>query len=1075
MNRRGDQSSGATKRPTIDDLLDRAIEAINRGDKATAQQLARKVLTVDRDNPDAEDLLLAAPTETGEIRRLTIMFADLVDSTALSTRIEPEVYRTVVGRYKDLVRHTVEGYEGHIATMKGDGLLAVFGHPRAHENDVARAVHAGLTITREVARLSERVRRRFGFSISCRVGIHRGVVYLDKAQDDVYGLAANLSARVSGLAPPGTVVVSNAIERLVRNDFEIEARPAQAVKGIEELVEHHRVIAEKADPARIALGPIVGRGRELAYLDAAWAQAQAGTLATPGIGFLGEPGMGKSRLATACADLAEQSGAVVLALLGSPFHADAGLHPIRALLEQRCRIGRDTEREARLTLLDEEIRARSLDPAIVVPLLAPALGITGDTGHERVTAEGAKLYERITAAVRDYLLACLDGGPGVVLAEDLQWFDSSTLDIVKSILKTDTGRLVVMVTTRDRAPAADLPHMEWFDLAPLTAHETDALIDALNPTLTAGQRAEVRRRCDGVPLYIEEVVTKLDEQPTDASEWTRVPDTLYEPLFARLRGNSKTVPVIEAAATIGREVDRSLLMSVVPMADDEVNDVIDELKRAGVFLLGRAGSVRFRHELLREVAAELPPPSQRRLLHERVADALASSEAGPPDWSVVALHYHHAERFADAAGSYQRAAGDARRRGALSEARNHLTKAITHLERMAPGADRDEREITVRLRRGFLTSAAAGPTSQEAAADFERCLQLSGGNISAKVLATLSALFGYYMSRGDLPRAVQLLESTREIAFTRGPKWLQLANDVGFGTAAWYAGDFNAARTRFETLAAGYEDVDASAIESEWFMLYEPVASMHVVLALSRFVQGDFAGAESAFSSAQKRCEELGFPHGPFSLAYSHSVEIWVRCEAGQLDLAGERVDDIMQCAERYGFDAWQLIGAAERALVDAFTALASDPIDSANLPQHIETLSGFVQVMDALEVKPFLGAYDAVLAQLLMAVGEPAKARQQLDAALRRSDEIGIRFLDAELLRLRARTGDGADRDADLRAAIQLASEQGAAIFQLRAATDYFEVAEEHDSAEVLRDALHRFPDESTWPELTRAQAMLR
>src|SRR6185312_14625244 len=153
-------------------------------------------------NAEAEDLL-AAPSDPGEIRRLTIRFADLVDSTVLSTRVEPETYRLLVGRYREQVRRAVNRYEGHIGSTAGDGLLAVFGHPIAHEDDVRRAVHVGLEITREVARLSEQAQRRFAVEINVRVGVHRGLVYLDTAQDEVYGLAANLAARVSSLAPPG--------------------------------------------------------------------------------------------------------------------------------------------------------------------------------------------------------------------------------------------------------------------------------------------------------------------------------------------------------------------------------------------------------------------------------------------------------------------------------------------------------------------------------------------------------------------------------------------------------------------------------------------------------------------------------------------------------------------------------------------------------------------------------------------------------------------------------------------------------------------------------------------------------
>jgi class 3 adenylate cyclase len=377
---RRDQGHNRTvsARPSIDELLDRAVNAINDGDRATADALAGRVLEVDRGNADAEELL-AAPMDSGEIRRITIMFADLVDSTALSTRLEPEVYRTVVGRYRDEVLRTVNRYEGHVGSTKGDGLLAVFGHPHAHEDDVQRAVQTGLDVTREVATLSQRVRRRFGFDIDVRVGIHRGLVYLDTKQDDVYGLAANLAARMCSLADPGTVVVSEAVRRLVHGRFELQGLAPRTVKGVDGPLNHYRVVDE-SELARIARGPVVGRQDEIAYLEEIWAQATAGTSPTPGVVFCGDAGIGKSRLASEAVDLAKRSNALILELFGSPFHTDIGLRPVRRLLERRCDIGRGSDVTERLRRLETEIRERSLDPATMLPLLAPVLGIAPQSG-----------------------------------------------------------------------------------------------------------------------------------------------------------------------------------------------------------------------------------------------------------------------------------------------------------------------------------------------------------------------------------------------------------------------------------------------------------------------------------------------------------------------------------------------------------------------------------------------------------------------------------------------------------------------------------------------------------------------
>jgi class 3 adenylate cyclase/tetratricopeptide (TPR) repeat protein len=1058
---------------TIDELLDRAVQAINSGDRATASALAEQVLTLDRANQDAEDLLAAPTAGTNEMRRLTILFADVVDSTALSTRVEPETYYRVIGRYRRHVNEIVNRYEGHIFSTKGDGLLAVFGHPKAHENDVRRAVQAGLDITREVAGFSERVRTRFGFDISVRVGVHRGLVYLDVAHDDVYGLGANLASRVSGLAPPGSVVVSEAIAPLVRNYFELEFRPAQPVKGVDEPLEHYQVLGERVMLTRIPLGPLVGRDRELEYLRSAWTNAESGSLSTPGVGLVGEAGMGKSRLATVAVDLAEQSGRPVLALMGSPFHTDAGLYPIRALLEQHCGIERSTEQAERLRLLENEVRARGLEPESAVPLLAPVLGIAAEHGYQPARAEGGRLYEQIIEAIIGYLLACVGGGPAVVLAEDLQWFDPSTLKVVESLLRTSTGRLLVVLTGRDIASLPNIAELTTFQLAPLTSDETDELITALDPMLSDDDRAEVARRCDGVPLYLEEVVTKLHEQPTDGARWVRVPDALYEPLFSRLRASDTTIQVVEAAATIGRDFDHAILASVVDMTESDLGEAIHKLEAARVFEPTAIDSWRFRHELLREVAYELPPPTVRRTLHSRVADTLVDG-SDHPDWHLVALQYEHAERFEEAANAYQQAAHDARHRGALDDARAYLTRAIAQIERAAPGPARARREVRLRLRRGFLASAAEGTASSQAALDFERCLQLAQTDLhEAELFSTLTALWAYYLPRGDLRRTLQVAESIRGQG-SRANRWFHPVNEAGFGMVAWYSGDFADARSALEQTTAAVAGTERTDFESVWFVPNDPIAGIHTHLALARFVQGDLDGCDEQLVETERRVADLDFPQGPFSHDYERCYETWMRIEAGQLDRAADIVKKLKTDAARHGFDFWVVIAAAQRATINALKALSASAVGPDQLQVHIDTMAMLVQSWRQAESKLFVTFYDGVLARLLTAAGRPDEARMRLDTALQLGKETDVNFYRAELLRLRAHTADDADaRDADLRAAIDTARVQSASIFELRAAIDAFELHGE-SSKETLIEAISRFPLESGWPELRRARALL-
>lgn len=1051
---------------SVDDLLDRAVEAINRGDRPTADALAEQVLAVDASNLEAGELL-AAPEDSGEIRRLTILFADLVDSTALSTRIEPEIYRTVVGGYKALVRKAVERYEGHIGSTKGDGLLAVFGHPLAHENDGQRAVQAGLDITREMTGFSRRVRERFGFDVGVRVGVHRGVVYLDTDQDDVYGLGANLAARMCSLAEPGSVAVSEAIARIVRDSFELDDLPAKPVKGVEGDIEHYRVIAER-DSAEFSRGPLIGRTGEIAYLEQVWAQAEAGTLSTPGVILRGEAGIGKSRLAGAAVAVAESSSAVILGLFGSPFHTDVGLRPVRRMIERHCGIDRDSDPADRLRRLEAEVATRGLDPATAVPLLAPVLGISQRVGYEPARAGGSKLFDQITAAVRDYLLACLGDGPGLLLVDDIHWFDEDTVALVAGLLRENSGRLLVVITARELASVPEGARV--FDLKTLTDDESDALIAALGPELNPQARAAVRSRGDGIPLYIEELVTKVKEQPSDTAESGWVPDSIYETLFARLRSSENAVRVVEAAALSGGRFDRNLLVAAAEVDEQSVDQVIDELTKTRVFLPVDEKNWRFRHELLRELAAELAPPSLRRRLHSRIADALAAAD-GNPDWPLVASHYDKAERFEDAVSAYQNASSDARRRGALGEARTHLNRAIEQVERIPAGRRRDRCEIAVRLERGFLASAAQGHTSPEALAEFERCLQLINGEPGPALYATFNALWFHYSSRGDLRRGRQLVESMKQRPLDQ-PDATTAVSDAAMGVLAVFRGELGFARSTLEQIAAAMQAEGTPEVQT-WYAPNDPIAGMYSFLAMIRFLQGDLADAEVALGAMENRCSTLGFPRGPFSLCYGRALDSWIHIEAGQLDRATELVTELMTRSKQGGFDEWAMIAACNQAVIDAKRAVA-EGADATALKPHVKALTVVTQTWRAIELRTWLAFYDAALVRLLIAAGKLDAARDHVKLSLEMAEETEIHFYDAELLRLRAQTVEDREaQSADLLSAIALARRQGAGLFELRAATDYFRLVGE-PARTALTQVTGRLPDTKGWPELAHARALL-
>jgi class 3 adenylate cyclase len=298
----------------------------------------------------------------GELRRLTFMYCDIVGSTELSGRLEPETYRELMRGYRDAARDVIESrFDGHIVRIKGDGALSIFGFPAAHENDAERAVRAGLALAQAVHELPSPAGS--DESLELRVGIHHGPVYLDFDEDDIYGLAANVGARLETIADPGSVVVSDEVRQLVEDCFDLEACEPQVVKGVAEPLVSYRVVGERAILPPRAVTPMVEREDELERLRRAWAVVAAGDAnRTAGLLIRGEAGVGKSRLVAALDREVCRGGACFLELHGSPFHVDAGFHPVRRLVETRCGIRDDASPQERLACLRKELTDLGLDP-----------------------------------------------------------------------------------------------------------------------------------------------------------------------------------------------------------------------------------------------------------------------------------------------------------------------------------------------------------------------------------------------------------------------------------------------------------------------------------------------------------------------------------------------------------------------------------------------------------------------------------------------------------------------------------------------------------------------------------------
>lgn len=1073
---------GADHAAAQDALLVRAVEAVNHGDLKNAHALAEQVLAGDRDNLDARKLLATESQPTAEVRRITVMFCDLVGSTSLSGRLDPELYRGLITRYRKLAGAIVsERHGGIVADFVGDGMLALFGYPTVHGNDTERGVLAALEIAEEVQALSDQIAHSIGEQLAVRAALHRGVMYVDSEQIAVFGLAVNVAARLQGLAEPGQVVVSEQVRRLIADHFEVVAGEAQTVKGIDEPLQPFSVLGRRSsEPMRSIQTPLVGRSVELERLRSLWtATIDAGSSMVVGATVLGEAGLGKSRLVAALVDDATIDGGTVVTLAGSADHHDVGFHPLRRLIEARCSIGPGSTGYYQLTQLENELSSLGFSASDTLPLLAPILGIDPEAGYTAAGSESRKLSDDIAKEAAEYVLACLGEGPAVLVVEDHHDVDEATDDLIARVMRSGRPQTLVLATSR----ADPVPATEPVVLGPLPPDACLALIDAIAPAGTALDRRELVSHSDGIPLFLEELVRGSGLDPVEArhrpvrSEASTVPDVLYEPLMARLYTSPATVAVVSTAATIGREVDLTLLSQSVQLSAQEIQQALESLFTGLILERVNGATVRFRHELVREVAYDLIAPSRRREVHARVADALLESVAQDErsDWTIIAKHFERADRPGDAASAWREAAEDARRRGLAAEARLRLAAAIEQVALLPAGSQRNQREVELRLQRGYLATSAEGMASQGAMLDYQSCLELTLDIPHApNMVSTLTSMWGYYTWRGDLHQARQLSTTLESLISEDWGAFWRPQNVASFAILDWFEGDFVLADERLRHgIDALYEreTFDAEAVAA-WYLPSHPTVAMHVHLGIARFMVGDTAGADGHGRRAMELSEDLSFPQGPWSAAYARWFLAWMLMERGEYERSFALLADVSAIGEQHGYDSWSLIAMTQHAATSAARDLGA--FDGVSPTSVGAILGSFVTAWQTLDLRSCLTIYLTMQGRLAAGSGDVAGARAHYEESLELARTTMMHFYDAETLRCMAHlAAEGDEVVRGLEQALLLARKQGARPFELRIALDLHDIRGEAAAVE-LRTAVEGFAADASYRELDDARARL-
>jgi class 3 adenylate cyclase len=1052
----------------LDALLARAVEASQRVDPA---QLAPGA---DPGAPPGLDEVSTRPPTSDELRRLTIMFSDLVGSTSLSARLDPETYRGVLAAYTDTCRRVIEDeYEGHLVQTRGDGLLAVFGYPTAHEDDAFRAVKAGLEIHRALTQVSEEVRRAAAIDLTARVGVHRGLVYVERDTGELYGFAVNVAARIQEAADPGAVAISEEVRRLVAESVWTVALEPQEMKGVDQAPALHRVVQEHPQPSRNRRWPTPLVGRDDALEELRSLQRGGAAPDHPvAVLVVGESGVGKTRLVGAFLDDLPRATPLV-ELGGSPFHHAQGLHPMRELLHERAQIPQDQPATGQLAALSHHLAARRLEH--LLPLLAPVAGIAPDGGYEPVEAEPRLLQEQIGDAVHQLLVDWLGDRAGVLVAEDLHWLDEATTSVLGRLIASGPAGLLVIMTSREGdAPGGAGTHHVVLD--PLGRDACAELIRLHDADIPPDVAEEVAARGDGIPLFLEELVRSRTEggvEPTTVTGTeTPVPSTLYEPLSARLNTLPGARIVLSAAAAIGRTVNLDLLARVSGVATGDLDHAVSTLVEQRVLEPdhGDGRSVRFRHELVRQVAYELEPPSGRQRFHNLVAASLASGEpAAAADWTLIADHHRRGGQPWAAAGAFEQAAADARRRGSLAEARADFDRALESLADVEPGAARDRREIQLRLHRAFLAVSSEGFGSEHAAQDYRRSLELCVEHpASDEMYQTLIALWGYYVNRSDLDRAWAVSTALRGL--TKGDRAPLLpTNTAGFGMIEWHRGAFDASARYLEEAVAAVDavGVDETSVPSAWTMPLDPIGSMHIHLALARFAIGDPLGAREQEAAAVARCRALPFPLGPFTRSYVLLLQGLIRLEEGDHPEGQRLVREAGELAALHGFDAWQF---ANGIVTRALDGLVDPDADGTAIASEV-LLS--VQLWHAMGVRVLTGFLQSLVCRVLLRAGDRDGAMSVAKEAISTAAETGAVAFLADALRVLALAGPAEHLEEGLLDAVARAEEQGGVVLAVRIAADLVRTC---GPAHVprLRDAITRVLPAADYPDLAAARALL-
>lgn len=849
----------------------------------------------------------AAAPLAGERRQLTVMFCDLVGSTALSVKLDPEELRALLHDYRMRCEAVIARYDGSVMRYVGDGILIYFGWPTAHEEDAERALRAALDIVAAVKDIA------VAEPLAVRIGIATGPVVVGEQAGIgnesrlAIGSTPNLAARLQGIAENDQIIVASSTRRLVGKTFELADLGEYELRGIAEPVHAWRVLALSIVASRFEAAtqgqvtPLVGREQELALLLDRWQQAREGKGQV--VLLSGEAGIGKSRVSNALRVQLEAQGAAVLRLQCSPYHVNTALYPSIDNLERALKFGRDESPAARLDKLEALAVNRYGRPLADVRFIAGLLSIPCDERYGALPMTPQKHKDELQRALVDLSIAAAQQRPAVLLLEDAHWADPTTLEVMGQLIERikNVPMLIVLTHRPELQPKWNShDHVTTLNLSRLTRAQSSAIVDKLTrgKALPADLLRQILVKADGVPLYVEELTRAILEsgelnEAGDRFEYggdartVTLPATLRDLLMARLDRHPLVKEIAQIGAAIGRRFSYELIAAVAPHAPADLNRALRQFASSGLGL--RRGTppeavYSFKHTLLQDAAYDSLLKSRKQTLHARIAGTLETHfpERKDTEPELLARHLTAAGQAAAAIAYWQKAGRIALKRLALREAIAHLNSGMELITAMPPSATRDELELNLRTALGTATIALKGWTSSDVWSAFHPALALAKSlRRDDTLLPIYLGLWVYQLCQCRIGETLAWSGEMLASAQASGDSDLLIVGHRAACATYFYRGDFVTAREHGEQVFALYDEVKHHPIAN--ITNVDPKTSAGIHMALGAWILGYPQRALEISNETEAHARRRGHPFD-IGWALTFGAMVWnFRSEPAQV------------------------------------------------------------------------------------------------------------------------------------------------------------------------------------------------